>query len=173
MLMAFDRNKDGRLTKSEVPERLQGLFARLDENTDGELTADEIKKAAAAQPLQTPPRGRGEGREGEGRGGPPRRDAFYSALDKNGDGVLSSDEITGAAAALKALDANGDGVIGMEEVFPPDAAAYETETACLRGTRRRVDHRRVGARAPAAVRVPLRQRARHVDGGHGHRQRRG
>jgi len=118
-LMTFDRNKDGRLAKSEAPERLQGLFARLDENTDGVLTADEIKKGAAAQPLQTPARGRGEGREGEGRGGPPRRDALYSALDKNGDGVLSSDEITGAAAALKALDANGDGVIGMEEVFAP------------------------------------------------------
>ncbi len=118
-LMAFDRNKDGRLSKSEAPERLQGLFARLDENSDGVLTADEIKKGAAAQPLQTPARGRGEGREGEGRGGPPRRDPFYSALDKNGDGVLSADEITGAAAALKALDANGDGVIGMEEVFPP------------------------------------------------------
>jgi EF hand domain-containing protein len=118
-LMAFDRNKDGRLAKSEAPERLQGLFARLDENTDGVLTADEIKKGAAAQPLQTPARGRGEGREGEGRGGPPRRDPFYAALDKNGDGVLSADEITGAPAALKALDANGDGVIGMEEVFAP------------------------------------------------------
>jgi Ca2+-binding EF-hand superfamily protein len=118
-LMAFDKNKDGRLEKSEAPDRLQGLFARLDENADGVLTADEIKKGAAAQPLQTPTRGRGEGRQGEGRGGPPRRDAFYSALDKNGDGILSSDEITGATTALKAIDANGDGAITMEEVFPP------------------------------------------------------
>jgi Ca2+-binding EF-hand superfamily protein len=118
-LMAFDKNKDGRLAKSEAPDRLQGLFARLDENADSVLTADEIKKGAAAQPLQTPTRGRGEGRQGEGRGGPPRRDAFYSALDKNGDGILSSDEITGATTALKAIDANGDGAITMEEVFPP------------------------------------------------------
>jgi Ca2+-binding EF-hand superfamily protein len=119
-LMAFDKNKDGKLAKSETPERLQGLFARLDENGDGVLTAEEIKKGAAAQPLQTPPRGRGgEGREGEGRGGPPRRDAFYAALDRNGDGVLSSDDIAGAPTALKALDANNDGAITMEEVFPP------------------------------------------------------
>jgi len=119
-LMTFDKNKDGRLTRSEAPERLQGLFARLDENTDGVLTADEIKKGAAAQPLQTPARGRGgEGREGEGRGGPPRRDPFYSALDKDADGVLSSDEIAAAAASLKALDANGDGQIELGEVFPP------------------------------------------------------
>src|SRR3954469_3936856 len=26
--MAFDKNKDGKLTKSEVPERMQGMFAR-------------------------------------------------------------------------------------------------------------------------------------------------
>src|SRR6478672_9051614 len=38
MLMAFDKNKDGKLTKAEVPERLQGVFARADENKDGVLT---------------------------------------------------------------------------------------------------------------------------------------
>src|SRR5204862_4561188 len=48
-LMAFDKNKDGKLKKAELPERMQGLFERVDENKDGELTLDEIKKAAAAQ----------------------------------------------------------------------------------------------------------------------------
>ena len=65
MLMAFDKNSDGKLTKAEVPERLQGVFARADENKDGVLSADEIKKAAAAQPQ--PAAGGERGREGEGR----------------------------------------------------------------------------------------------------------
>src|SRR5205823_950860 len=115
------KNKDGKLTKAEVPERLQGIFARADENKDGVLTADEIKKAAAAQPQPTAA-GRGErGREGEpGRGGPPgppRRDALFAALDKDGDGALSADEIAAAPASLKTLDANGDGILTIEEVF--------------------------------------------------------
>lgn len=119
MLMAFDKNKDGKLTKSEVPERLQGVFARADENKDGVLTADEIKKAAAAQPQPTAA-GRGErGGEGgrEGRGGPPRRDALFAALDLDGDGVLSAEEIAAAPASLKKLDTNGDGSLTLEEVF--------------------------------------------------------
>ena len=118
MLMTYDANKNGALEKSEVPTRLQGLFARGDENGDGSLTPDEIRKAAAAQP---PPAGRGRGergREGGGRGGPPRRDALFTALDRDGDGTLSADEISGAPAALRQLDANGDGTLTIEEVFP-------------------------------------------------------
>jgi len=117
MLMAFDRNKDGRLSKDELPERLQGVLARADENKDGLLTDDEIRKTAAAQPQPTAG-GRGErGREGEGRGGPPRRDALFAALDLNGDGALSADEIAAAPAHLKALDTDGDGALALPEVF--------------------------------------------------------
>lgn len=121
MLMAFDKNNDGKLGKAEVPERLQGLFARADDNKDGELTADEIKKAAAAQPQPPGARRGGRGREGEGRGpgrgGPPRRDALFAALDQDGDGTLSPQEIAAAPGSLKKLDANGDGSLALEEVL--------------------------------------------------------
>lgn len=48
-LMALDRNGDGTLTKDEVPDRLQGLFARSDSNHDDKLTPDEIRASAATQ----------------------------------------------------------------------------------------------------------------------------
>jgi Ca2+-binding EF-hand superfamily protein len=114
ILMAFDKDQDGKLKTSEVPERLQGIFARADADKDGQLTADEIKKAAAAQPAPTGP---GRGREGEGRGGPPRRDALFAALDRDGDGTLSADEIAAAPASLRTLDANADGTLMMDEIF--------------------------------------------------------
>jgi hypothetical protein len=46
-LMSFDKNKDGKVTKDELPERLQNLIARGDTNKDGALDRDEIKKLAA------------------------------------------------------------------------------------------------------------------------------
>jgi hypothetical protein len=52
-----------------------------------------------------------------GRAGPPRRDALFTALDQNGDGALSADEIAAAPASLKKLDTNGDGTLALEEVF--------------------------------------------------------
>jgi mono/diheme cytochrome c family protein len=48
-LMAFDRNGDGKLEKSELPERMQGLFDRGDANRDGFLTPAEIRKLAESQ----------------------------------------------------------------------------------------------------------------------------
>jgi hypothetical protein len=111
--MAFDRNKDGKLTRNELPERMQGMLARADANHDDALTADEIKAVAAAQPQPTANRG-GEGRRGEG--GPPR-DVLFSALDQDGDGALSADEIANAPAALRKLDANGDGSLSLQELF--------------------------------------------------------
>ena len=37
LLMTFDKNKDGKLQKSEVPERQAGIFERGDSNADGVL----------------------------------------------------------------------------------------------------------------------------------------
>ena len=117
-LMAFDKNTDGKLTKAEVPERMQGMFERADANHDGVLTAEEIKTAAAAQPQPAANRPGGEGRRGEGgRAGGGPADALFSALDKDGDGTLSEDEIAGAPAALRTLDKDGNGTVSLEELF--------------------------------------------------------
>lgn len=50
-LMSFDRNGDGALDRSEVPERMQGLFDHADTNRDGILTPEEIRILARAQTL--------------------------------------------------------------------------------------------------------------------------
>lgn len=103
-LFSFDENKDGKLSKTEVPERMQGIFARADTNTDGLLTREELTKATAAQ-------------ERRGPGGPPR-DMIFQALDKDHDGVVSKSELDGAAAALKSLDQDGDGELREQELRP-------------------------------------------------------
>jgi Spy/CpxP family protein refolding chaperone len=46
-LLSFDKNKDGKLTKDELPERMQDLVAKGDTNKDGALDKDEIKALAA------------------------------------------------------------------------------------------------------------------------------
>jgi hypothetical protein len=47
-IMAFDKNKDGKVTKDELPERMHELIARGDTNKDGALDRDEIRKLASA-----------------------------------------------------------------------------------------------------------------------------
>lgn len=104
LLFSFDENKDGKLSKAEVPERMQGIFARADSDHDGFLTRDELTKATVAQDRRAP-------------GGPPP-DLVFRAMDQDQDGSLSPSEIAGAAAALKTLDKNGDGTLNEQELRP-------------------------------------------------------
>ena len=48
-LLEYDKNGDGQLQKSEVPERMLGLFERGDTNKDGVLSKEELRKLAEAQ----------------------------------------------------------------------------------------------------------------------------
>jgi hypothetical protein len=45
-IMSFDKNKDGKVTRDELPERMQDLIARGDTNKDGALDNEEIRKLA-------------------------------------------------------------------------------------------------------------------------------
>jgi predicted Rdx family selenoprotein len=47
-IMAFDKNKDGKVTRDELPERMHHLVALGDTNKDGGLDRDEIEKLATA-----------------------------------------------------------------------------------------------------------------------------
>lgn len=110
-LMQFDKNADGALTKEEVPERMQGLFARADADKDGRLTRAELTQRANAAPAG--------GRDHEGPGGGRPRDPIVAALDANQDGALDAQEMQNSAAALAKLDKNADGQLQEEKVRPP------------------------------------------------------
>jgi hypothetical protein len=46
-IMSFDKNKDGKVTRDELPERMHHLIALGDTNKDGALDRAEIKKLAS------------------------------------------------------------------------------------------------------------------------------
>ena len=110
-LMVLDKSGDGTLTKDEVPERMQGMFARIDTNNDGKITQDEIKASATSQ--------RGPNGRAQHGGEPTRRDPLLNALDTDHDGVISKEEIASAPTSLKVLDKDGDGTLAQGELRPP------------------------------------------------------
>lgn len=120
-LMEMDRNGDGKLSKTEIPERMRGMLTRGDANKDGSLTRDELKKmleaeaAPVGRPLPPPTAGAGPAPAGNpmARLGP-----AVVALDADGDGVISTAEINNAPAMLGKLDKNGDGKLTEDEVRP-------------------------------------------------------
>ncbi|MGB7746402.1 MAG: hypothetical protein WBN75_03865 [Verrucomicrobiia bacterium] len=70
--------------------------------------------AASAQDNNgSPPNGPGP------RGHHPPPLPVVTALDTNHDGVIDSNEIANASAALKTLDKNGDGQLTADEYLPP------------------------------------------------------
>ena len=115
-LLTFDKNKDGKLAKAEIPERQQGILDRGDTDKNGVLDAAELRKLtadqAAAPPAPPAPRG-------PGRGGFGGMDLASIALDADHNGEISAEEIANAATTLKALDKNNDGSITEDEVRRP------------------------------------------------------
>ena len=109
-LMMLDRNGDGILTKDEIPERMQGLFSRIDVNHDGKLTPDEIRSSATSQggPVGRP----------QHTGDATRMDPILGALDTDHDGIISAAEIAAAPSSLKTLDKDGDGELSAAELRP-------------------------------------------------------
>lgn len=131
-IMGFDSNKDGKVTKEEAPERLQGLFERADADKDGALTKAEIEKTLSAGIAGGPPGGaRGGDRFAGGRPGETRPNDlgmpgnFFAMITKrifeqedvNKDGKIGAEELKGAMKEnLKRIDANADGEIELSEL---------------------------------------------------------
>lgn len=85
----------------------------------GALTSFSQDSGDGGRPPGGPGRGPGRpGGPGRGRGVPP----LIVALDANKDGKIDASEIANAAKAIAALDKNGDGIISGDEMHPPRPA---------------------------------------------------
>ena len=131
-IMSFDKNGDGKITKEELPERMQNLIEKGDTNKDGVLDKEEIKKLAADMARD------GSGRDGfggRGPGGPGGRAAAPAGFPPSlierivNDLKLSDTTKEKAAAAVKASQesirkltdlARADLLVKMDRVLTED-----------------------------------------------------
>jgi len=137
LLGKLDTNSDGSVDQDELNNALSqksddGLlvslsknFADLDSDESGSLSSEEM---AAMAPPPPPPRDQAPDTE--------LADALITALDTDGDGAISNDELTtgltsaGSSEIFSALDKNEDGVVSKDELAasltpPPQQASSE------------------------------------------------
>ena len=129
-LLAMDANSDGKLSKEEIPERLQSMLARGDKNEDGSLDKEEIMAVSRE-------RSGGQGGGPGGTGGPGGPGGFgggdfvgqmMERADSDKDGKLTGDEIPEfMRGRMEQVDTNKDGSL--------DKAEMEAVGARMRGGR--------------------------------------
>jgi hypothetical protein len=130
LVAVLDADGDGIISAQEIANASAAL-KKLDKNGDGQITQDELRpkgmgrRGPGAGPDnsdsgQRPPPGDRPAREGgPGQdGGRPPLPPLVAALDADGDGVISAEEIANAPAALLKLDKNGDGQLTPDEIHP-------------------------------------------------------
>ncbi|EJL02934.1 MULTISPECIES: EF-hand domain-containing protein [Pseudomonas] len=140
LLSKLDSNDNGSVDQDELDTALSqksddGILVSLSKNFDdldsdgsGDLSSEEI---AAMAPPPPPPRDQAPDTE--------LADALLSALDTDGDGVVSSDELSNGLAGtgtstnsqqvFSALDTNEDGTVSLDELAaslaPPPPPAQQ------------------------------------------------
>lgn len=127
----LDRNKDGKVTRDEVPEqarqRLMPLFERLGKE---ELTLADLERGGDGD--------RPDPNRQPGPGGP-RGPVFMRLLDTDRDGRISKSEWAKASEIFGQLDANGDGELDPRELMgpPPEEMSPDRERMERRDARPR------------------------------------
>jgi Ca2+-binding EF-hand superfamily protein len=116
--MAFDRNGDGKLEKSELPERLRGLLNRAEHDADGKVAAADVRRLAEREGATRFGMGLDPALIARSRVWFMRVHPVLAALDTDANGEISPVEIATAAAALRAMDWNHDGELTPEELLP-------------------------------------------------------
>lgn len=129
-LKKLDKNHDGKLTMDELrPPRPdgkgpggpggQGGGAPRKGPGDGKGPKGPDQDAPPAGKPADAPDGPSKGGPQDGqKGGKRPAPPLIAALDTDGDGVISADEIANASASLRKLDKNGDGQLTPDEYRP-------------------------------------------------------
>ena len=90
IISQFDRNKDGKIDRTEYTLGIVAFFIQLDKNDDGFLTPNEV---------------------------PGMKPEAFKAIDTDGDGKISDYEfVTSDALKFEKVDANSDGFITADEI---------------------------------------------------------
>ncbi|HLJ95749.1 MAG TPA: EF-hand domain-containing protein [Gemmataceae bacterium] len=112
----FDKNKDGFLSKDELPPFLAAIFERADANGDGKLDRNELAalqgllRRRFAQPAARPASALDPMVERQ-------VDNFLARMDSNKDGKISRAEAKNRlAASFDVLDTNKDGFLDRNEL---------------------------------------------------------
>ncbi len=105
MFGMFDENKDGKLSRDELRKGVDKMFAETDTNKDGTISQDEMRARHKAMHDKM----RGQMQE------------QWKAADKDGDGALSRAEVDAAkmprlSRDFDRLDGNKDGKLTPEEM---------------------------------------------------------
>ena len=123
----MDRNGDGVLSTDEVPERMQQRMTALDKDRNGSISSDEF--AAAMNRRRGGRMGRGNRqqnmKDGNKKSGMKQRlteqmrdpEMWMKRLDKNGDQIVSKDEIPAKMEKRFAkIDKNGNDQLDKNEI---------------------------------------------------------
>jgi Ca2+-binding EF-hand superfamily protein len=133
MLRRMDRNEDGKLTLSEVPEdqreRMQRMF--------DQFGSEEIDIAQVSERIAQSTNRPGDNPNFRPDGDRPRP-PLLQTLDSDNDGRLNKDELAAAADKFTELDRNGDGQLDPAELFGFAGQMRDGERPQnVRGTNRR------------------------------------
>lgn len=123
MLLAYDANHDGSVTRAEMEAGLKADFAAADKDHNGTLDLDEVRPINEARW---------------------RADASTASplVDWNHDGVVDFDEFAGTARSLfDQLDRDGNGILSPQELRGQHPGAKKQKKSSSpypdRGQRRR------------------------------------
>ncbi|HEY0468490.1 MAG TPA: hypothetical protein VGC79_30050 [Polyangiaceae bacterium] len=128
LVKRFDKNADGKLELSELPEQMQKFMGKADTNGDGVITVEELK--AGEEKLRAEHLAKVD-TDHDGKVSPEERKAAFekfaqerfAKMDKNNDGALSKDEVGDKRwEHLSVADADKSGSVTREEIKTAVAA---------------------------------------------------
>jgi len=128
LVKRFDKNADGKLQVSELPERMQEFIGKADTNADGVITVEELK--AGEEKMRAEHLAKVD-TDHDGKVSPEERKAAFekfaqerfAKMDKNNDGALSKDEVGDKRwEHLSVADADKNGSVTRDEIKTAVAA---------------------------------------------------